>query len=82
MSKHHLFKKVLIKVFVKTEVIQVDNSFSVDVKKDERKFKLNKINRIDKNDLTIIINNDYTIEFKDKKNLEIFYKSLEEKYNK
>jgi len=77
-----IYSKGTYKGICKDEVIQVDNSFSIDLKKDERKFKLNKINKIDKNNLTIIINNDYIIEFKDIKNLEAFYKSLEEKYNK
>ncbi|WP_072682271.1 hypothetical protein [Arcobacter sp. LA11] len=77
-----IYSKGTYKGICKDEIIQVDNSFSVDVKNDERKFKLNKINKIDKNNLTIIINNDYTIEFKDKENLEAFYKSLEEKHNK
>jgi len=77
-----IYSKGTYKGICKNEVMQVSNSFSVDLVKDERKFKLNKINKIDKNDLTIIINNEYIIEFKDRKNLEVFNKALEEKYNK
>ncbi len=77
-----IYSKGTYKGICQDEVIQIDNGFSVDVQNDKRIFKLNQINKIKKDNLTVILNDSYKIEFKDKKHLEVFYKRLEEKYNK
>lgn len=74
-----IYSKGTYKGICKDELIQIDNSFSVDVINDKRIFKLNKIKKINKDNLTIIINDNYKIDFKDKNNLEVFYKTLKEK---
>lgn len=77
-----IYSKGTYKGICKNEIIQIDNGFSVDIKKDRRSFDIKKIDKLEKNSSTIIINNSFNIEFKDNKNLEGFYKALEEKYNK
>lgn len=66
----------------KDEILQIPNSFTVDLEKNRSSFKLSQINEINKNGLTLIINDSYKIVFKEKEKLEAFYKSLEEKKNK
>lgn len=80
--KNIIYSKGTYKGICKDEIVQIDNGFSIDVKKDKRIFKLKQIKQINKDNLTVILNDSYKIEFKDKKKLELFYKSLEEKYNK
>ena len=77
-----IYSKGTYKGICKDAVLQIDNGFSVDVQNDKRIFNLNQINQINKDTLTIILNDSYKIEFKDKKNLELFYKNLKGKYNK
>lgn len=66
----------------KNEIIQIPNSFSIDLENDKRVLEISSIKKIEKNELNIILNSNYKIEFKDKKNLEAFNKAIEEKYNK
>lgn len=61
------------------EIIEISNSFSVDLEKNKRVFKFDKIKTLEKENLEIIINKTYNIEFKEKEKMEIFYKSLKEK---
>lgn len=77
-----IYSKGTYKGICKNEVIQIDNGFSIDIQKDTKIFKLNQITKLNKDNLTVVLNDSYKIEFKEKKNLELFYKSLEEKYNK
>ncbi len=77
-----IYSKGTYKGICENKVMQIDNSFSVDLKKDEQSIKLDKIKEISKNNLTIVLNNNYEIVFKDKNNLEVFYKNLRGKINK
>ncbi|QKF83354.1 hypothetical protein [Halarcobacter ebronensis] len=63
------------------EVMEVENSFEVDLKNNKKSIKLKDIKKLDDRALTIIINDDYEIEFKDKLNKEKFYNELKEKLN-
>lgn len=76
-----IYSKGTYKGICEDEIMQIDNSFTVDLSK-KRNFKFNKIKKINMNSLSIIINDSYKIEFKDKKNQETFYKKIEEKINK
>lgn len=49
------------------EVMQIKNSFSVDLEKNKTTFKLSKIEQLEKKELSIIINKNYNIVFKDEK---------------
>ncbi len=61
--------------------MQIDNSFIVDLNK-KRNIKFSKINKLNINSLSIIINDSYKIEFNERKNQKVFYKKIEEKSNK
>ncbi|PLY06334.1 MAG: hypothetical protein C0625_09350 [Arcobacter sp.] len=76
-----VYSKGSFKGICKNEIIQVNNSFTVDLEKNKSTFKLDKIHELSKKDLAIVINKNYKIEFKIKENMENFYKKLEEKKN-
>lgn len=77
-----IYSKGVYKALCEKDLIQIPNSFSVDLQKDKSNIKYSKINNINKNKKTMIINNTYKVDFKEEKNLEEFYKSLEEKINR
>lgn len=49
------------------EIIEISNSFNVDLEKNKTIYKLNEIKNIEKKNMAIIINNSYTIKFKEKR---------------
>jgi len=63
------------------EIMQINNSFTVDLEKNKTTFNIDKIKELSKKDLTILVNKNYKIKFKTKENMENFYKKLEEKKN-
>jgi len=77
-----VYSKGIYKGICENKIMQINNSFSVDLEKNKTTFTLDKIKNLDEKELSIIVNNSYIIEFKDKKNKETFYKSLKEKINK
>lgn len=77
-----IYSKGIYKAICEDKIMQIENSFNVDLKEDEQSIKLSKINKISKNNLTIVLNNSYKIVFKDKNNLEVFYKNLRGIINK
>ena len=77
-----IYSKGVYKGICDDRIMQISNGFSVDLEKDKTTFKLDEIKKIDEQGLTIIINNEYNIEFKDEKNMKVFYKDLKEKINK
>jgi hypothetical protein len=77
-----IYSKGTYKAICEDKVMQIDNNFSIDLKKDEKSIKLSEINEISKNNLTIVLNDSYMIAFKDKNNLEVFYKDLRGIINK
>ncbi|QDF30272.1 hypothetical protein [Halarcobacter anaerophilus] len=79
--KNIVYSKGSYKGICNDQVMEIDNGFEVNLKDDKKVIKLKDIKKIDDRALTIIINDDYEIEFKDKKNKELFYKNLKEKLN-
>lgn len=77
-----VYSKGVYKGICEDKIMQISNSFTVDLEKNKTIFKLDKIKNIDEKKLTIIVNKSYNIEFKEEKNKNIFYKSLKEKVNK
>ena len=80
--KNVIYSKGVYKGICNDELMQIPNSFSVDLEEDKKTFKLDEIKNLEIKNLTIIINKDYNIEFKKKENMDIFYKILKEKKNK
>ncbi len=76
-----IYSKGSYKGICEDEVMEISNSFTVDLEKNKTIYKLNEIKNIEKKNMAIIINNSYTIKFKEKKNIDKFYKSLKEKIN-
>lgn len=79
--KNIVYSKGSYKGICSDQVMEIDNGFEVNLKDDKKVIKLKDIKKLDDRALTIIINDDYEIEFKDKKNKELFYKNLKEKLN-
>ncbi len=71
-----IYSKGKYKGICEDKVMQIENSFSVNLIQDENNIKFNKIKKINKNVLRIIINDNYKIEFKDKNNVELYYKKI------
>ncbi len=76
-----IYSKGTYKAICADKIVQIDNSFSVDLEK-KYEMKINEIAKIDKKNLTLLINNEYKVEFKKKENMEKFYKNLEDMKNK
>lgn len=76
-----IYSKGSYKGICEDEVMEISNSFTVDLEKNKTIYKLNEIKNIEKKNMAIIINNSYIIKFKEKKNIDKFYKSLKEKIN-
>lgn len=74
-----VYSKGIYKGVCDGKVIIIENGFSIDLNKDKKVFKIDDINSIKIENLKIIINNTYNIEFKDQKKMEDFYKKLKEK---
>lgn len=77
-----LYSKGVYKGICNDRIIQIPNSFSVDIDKNKTVFDFKDIKSIEEKKSSIIINKTYNIEFKEKENLDKFYKSLKEKTNK
>ena len=77
-----VYSKGIYKGVCEDKVMQISNSFTVDLEKNKTSFKLKEIEDLKTKNLTIIINNSYNIEFKKKENMDNFYKILKEKKNK
>ena len=57
-------------------LLEVSNSFSVDLQKDSKMYKYSDINSLEINNLDLIINKEYKLKFKEKNNLDNFYNKL------
>ncbi|WP_321312959.1 hypothetical protein [Halarcobacter sp.] len=80
--KNITYSKGTYKAICGDELVEIPNSFEVDIKEDKKRIKLKNIKKLDDKTLTIIINDDYEIEFKDKQNKENFYKNLKDQLDK
>ncbi len=74
-----IYAKGVYKGICDDKIIQIKNSFLVDLEQNRTSFKLSEIKQLDEKKLSIVINKNYKIEFKEEKNREIFYKDLKEK---
>lgn len=77
-----IYSKGTYKGICKDKIMQIENSFSVDLDKNKTFINFANIKNIEQKKFSIIINKTYNIEFKTKETKDIFYKSLEEKINK
>lgn len=80
--KNIIYSKGSYKGFCGDELMQISNGFEVDLKEDKKTIKLKDIKKLDDRALTIIINDDYELDFKDKQNKDDFYNKLKDQLNK
>lgn len=63
-------------------LIEVENSFTVDIDKNSKLINYSDIKNLEVNKLDIFINGSYKIKFKTEENLDLFFNNLEKKLNK
>ena len=80
--KEYAYSKGSYKAFCDDYFIEIKNSFIVDLDENSNIFKYKDINTLEINQLNLIINNTYKITFKEKEELNNFYKKISEKINK
>jgi len=74
-----IYSKGSYKALCEESIIDIANSFSVDIEKDKRSYAYKEINTIRIEKLTIRLNNKETLGFKTKEELMRFYTPLEKK---
>ena len=80
--KEYAYSKGSYKAFCDDYFIEVKNSFIVNLDENSNIFKYKDINNLEINQLNLIINNTNKITFKEKEELDKFYKKITEKINK
>ena len=80
--QEYTYSKGSYKAFCDDYFIEIKNSFIVDLDENSNIFKYKDINTLEINQLNLIINNTYKITFKEKEELNNFYKKISEKINK
>ena len=71
-----IYSKGSYKGLCENYLIELKNSFTVDIDKNSKTIDYKEIKTFEVKDLTIVINNDFKIEFNDKKDLNTFYEQL------
>jgi hypothetical protein len=79
--KNYIYSRGSYKALCKDKILEVENSFTVDLKKNSTEYKYSNIKNIDIEKFDIVINNEYRLNFKQKEELDKFYMQLEDKLN-
>jgi len=77
----YVYSKGSYKALCKDRLLEIANSFNLDIKKQKKEFIYKRINSIDIEKQNIIINDKEKISFSEEKELNSFYKEIEEKLN-
>jgi hypothetical protein len=78
----HIYSKGSYKALCEDRLLEISNSFSIDIKKDKKEYKYKDITSIEKDKKNILINDENKISFSKEEELNKFYTQLEEKLNK
>ncbi|QKF78834.1 hypothetical protein [Arcobacter defluvii] len=78
---NYVYSRGSYKALCKDYLIDVSNSFIVDVEKNSKIIKYDDIKKLEIKELKILID-DYVLEFADKNDLNLFNEKLKEKLNK
>ena len=78
----YIYSKGTYKALCEDRLLEISNSFNIDIKKDKTEYKYKDIMSIEIENKSIIINDKDKISFSKEKELNKFYKQLEEKLNK
>ncbi len=76
--QEYIYSKGSYKAFCKDYFIEIKNDFIVDINKNSKLFKYEDINSLEINQLNLVINKE-KISFKEKEELDKFYKELSNK---
>jgi hypothetical protein len=77
--KSYIYSKGSYKALCQDKILEIENSFSVDLEKNSKDYKYRDIKDIKISNLDIVINSEYKLSFKEKQQLDKFYMQLEEK---
>jgi hypothetical protein len=77
--EEYIYSKGSYKAFCGDSFIEIKNSFIVNIDENSTIFKYKDINNLQINQLNLVINNTHKITFKEKKELDKFYKKISEK---
>ncbi len=80
--KNIMYAKGSYKAICDKKLMQIKNSFSVDLEKNKNSFELKDIRSLEEKNNSIIINKSYNVEFSTEKDKDIFYKQLKENISK
>lgn len=80
--KQIVYAKGSYKALCKDKILEIPNSFTVDIEKNSKEYKYSDIKNVDVHNLEIVVNDTYKIGFAQKEELYKFYKSLNTKINK
>jgi len=80
--EEYIYTKGSYKALCEDRLLEIPNSFSVNIKNDRKEFIYVEINSLDVDKKSIIINDTEEIFFSKEEELNAFYKKLEKKLNK
>ena len=80
--KNIVYAKGSFKGVCDKKIIEIKNSFSLDLQANKSEIKLENIKSLEQEKNKIIINKTYNLKFKEDKNRDIFYKSIKESLNR
>lgn len=80
--KEYIYSRGSYKALCNDKLIEIQNSFTIDLEKNSKYFNYKDINSIDIEKLKIIVNDKDSLEFKQKEEIEKFYNELTQRLNK
>lgn len=78
----YIYSKGSYKALCEDKLLEISNSFSIDIKKDKIEYNYKDIESIEKEKKNILINDKNKISFSKNEEIDEFYIQLEEKLNK
>ena len=80
--KQIVYAKGSYKALCENNVLEISNSFTVNIEENSKEYKYSDIKNVDVQNLDIVVNDTYKLGFAQKEELYEFYKSLNTKINK
>ncbi len=80
--KDYAYSKGSYKAFCDDYLMEIKNGFIINFDENKNIFMYKDINSVEINQLNIIINKNYKISFKEKNEVDVFYKQISEKISK
>ena len=77
-----VYSKGSYKALCDDYLIEIENSFTVDINKNSKSIKYKDIKDLKVDKLNIVVNNNFKVEFKDQENIDSFFRNLQNKLNK